>query len=413
MTEVNRLTLDNGIRVVHTCDSATAMVALNVLVDAGARDERHDRTGLAHLMEHLMFGGSANVPDFDKAIEHAGGFNNAFTSSDFTNYYSVAPAQNAETLFWAESDRFMAPAFSPSTIEVQRSVVIEEFKQTSLNRPYGDMSHLLRSLIYTTHPYRWPVIGLEPEHIAATTRADIIEFFEANYAPQRLILAVTGRISWDECRRLATKWFGSIPSRQSSPRRLPAEPEQTSPRQLTVSRPVPQTAITVAYPMAAYGNDGYREADIITDLLAAGRSSRFYRRLMLGTDLFTEVDASIIGSEDPGYIMLNAKLRRDDDNDIAAALQMLNAEACQLATPGNITDEEIQRCRNRYESSYRFGLIDYLSLAQNIAMAEHHGLDINLTVERYRSVSADAVAATAASLFRPEKSNTLIYRPQA
>lgn len=413
MTEVNRLTLDNGIRVVHTCDSATAMVALNVLVDAGARDERPGRTGLAHLMEHLMFGGSANVPDFDKAIEDAGGFNNAFTSSDFTNYYSVAPAQNAETLFWAESDRFMAPAFTTATIDVQRSVVIEEFKQTSLNRPYGDMSHLIRSLVYTVHPYRWPVIGLKPEHIAATGRDDILEFFEANYAPSRLIVAVTGRITWDECRRLATKWFGSIPARKSAPRQLPAEPVQTAPRQLTVHRPVPQTALTIAYPMAAYGHDGYREADIITDLLSAGRSSRFYRRLMLGTELFTEVDASIIGSEDPGYLMLNAKLRRDDDNDIAEALQLLESEAAQIAIPGNITDEELQRCRNRYESGFRFGLIDYLSLAQSIAMAEYHDLDINLTVDRYRAVSAEAIASTAASLFDPDKSNTLIYRPQA
>ncbi|MDE6490835.1 MAG: insulinase family protein [Muribaculaceae bacterium] len=413
MTQINRLTLDNGIRVVHTCDSATAMVALNVLVDTGARDERPDRTGLAHLMEHLMFGGSANVPDFDKAIEDAGGYNNAFTSSDFTNYYSVAPAQNAETLFWAESDRFLAPAFTASTIEVQRSVVIEEFKQTSLNRPYGDMSHLLRGLVYERHPYRWPVIGLTPDHIAATERNDILEFFETNYSPERLIVAVTGRISWDDCRRLATKWFGSIPARPAPRRNLPEEPAQTSPRQLTVQRQVPQTAITVAYPMAAYGHKGYREADIITDLLAAGRSSRFYRRLMLGTELFTEVDASIIGSEDPGYLMLNAKLRHNTDDDIAAALQLLTDEAGQLAIPGNITDEEMQRCRNRYESSFRFGLIDYLSLAQNIAMAEYHGLDINHTVDRYRAVSADDVAATAASLFRPENSNTLIYRPQA
>ena len=211
MIETTRFELGNGLRFVHNYDGNTAMVAVNVLYNVGARDERGDLTGLAHLFEHLMFGGSVNIPDFDGAIERAGGKNNAWTSNDFTNFYDILPAQNAETAFWLESDRMLSPSFADRTLEVQRSVVTEEFKQQCLNRPYGDLSHHLRKLVYTAHPYSWPVIGKTPEHIARVTPQDTREFFFSHYAPNNAVVAVSGNITAEETRRLAEKWFGDIP----------------------------------------------------------------------------------------------------------------------------------------------------------------------------------------------------------
>lgn len=411
MIEVNRLTLDNGIRLVHNTDSATAMVALNVLVNAGARHESPDRTGLAHLVEHMMFGGSANVPDFDRAIEEAGGMDNAYTTSDFTNYYSIAPAENAETLFWIESDRLIAPLFDPTIVEIQKSVVTEEFKQTTLNRPYGDSQHLLRSLIYREHPYRWPVIGLDPSHIAEATADDVRDFWNHHYTPDNIILAVSGNISWDQCRLWAEKWFGTIPSRPSGKRSIKREPQQESPRTLDVTRHVPTTTLTMAFPMAAYGEPGYQEADIATDLLASGHASRFYRRLLIGSDMFTGIDASISGSEDAGYLMLHAKLR--NGTDITRAKDTILSESLKIADANDIRPDEMERLANRHESESTFANMEYLNRAQTIAMAELHGEDINTANERYRAVTASAVAETVRNVIVPERCNTLVYRAES
>ncbi len=411
MIQVNRSTLPNGIRLIHNYDSATAMVALHVSVDAGSADESPERTGLAHLLEHLMFGGSANIPDFDGAIEAAGGFNNAYTSTDRTVFYSVAPAQNAETLFWAESDRILAPSFSEKTLEVQRSVVIEEFKQTCLNRPYGDTTHLLRSMIYKQHPYRWPVIGLDPQHIADTTRDDVLQFFDRHYTPANITLVVTGHITWDATVRLSEKWFGTIPARTPALRNLPVEPEPESATEMTVYRNVPSTAITIAYPMPGYDSPDYRTCDIVTDLLAAGRASRMRRNLLMGTDLFTDVDACILGSRDPGYITLSCRLRRDNDSDIARARELLEAEASRPALDGDISEHELQRIRNRFASDYTFGIMDYLSVAQALIQADAQNEDINTATERYNAVTAEEISEAVRRYIRPERSRTLIYRP--
>ena len=412
MIQVNRTTLPNGLRIVHNYDSATAMVALHVSVDVGAADEHPGRTGLAHLMEHLMFGGSANIPDFDGAIEAAGGFNNAYTSNDRTVFYSVAPAQNAETLFWAESDRLMAPLLSEKSLEVQRSVVIEEFKQTCLNRPYGDMTHLLRSMVYSRHPYRWPVIGLEISHIEEVSLSEVHEFFERHYTPANTTLVVTGHITWEETLRLSEKWFGTIPARTTYHRDLPSEPEQTEAHEMTVRRNVPQTAITIAYPMPGFEHSDYRTCDVLTDLLAAGRASRMRRNLLMATDLFTDVDACILGSRDPGYITLSCRLRRDDDADIARARERLVAEATRPGSADDISMRELQRIRNRHASDYTFGLIDYMSVGQTLVQADMQGEDINTDIARYDSVTAHEIAHAVRTYIRPERSNTLIYRPE-
>ena len=411
MIEYNTFTLPNGLRIVHNYDSATAMVALNVMYDVGARDENPELTGLAHLFEHLMFGGSVNIPDFDGAIENAGGMNNAWTSNDYTNFYDIVPAHNAETAFWVESDRMLALAFSDKALEVQRHVVIEEFKQTCLNRPYGDMSHHLRAMLYKVHPYRYPVIGKEISHIEKVTQDDVREFFYSHYAPNNAVLSVSGSITFEETIRLAEKWFGPIPQREISPRNYQSEPVQTDERWAEASGNVPQVAVVRAFKMPAYGEKNYIECDIITDLLASGRSSRFYRNLLMKTGLFTEVDASIIGSDEPGFMMFNAKLTGEDDASVEKSIEAMMGEAQKLID-GDVSEYELTRTINRFESNFLFSSMGFMAKAQSLANHEMHGEDINGIVERYRSVTTDDIARVACEIFNPQRTSTLVYRPQ-
>ena len=411
MIEYNTFTLSNGLRVVHNYDGATAMVALNVMYNVGARDESPEMTGMAHLFEHLMFGGSVNVPDFDGAIENAGGMNNAWTSNDYTNFYDIVPAQNIETAFWVESDRMLSLAFSDKALEVQRNVVIEEFKQTCLNRPYGDMSHYLRAMVYKHHPYRYPVIGKEVSHIEKVTQDDVKEFFYSHYAPNNAVLAVSGNVSFDETCRLAEKWFGSIPARDIAPRNYPQEPEQVEARRNDVNGNVPQLAMVKAFRMPGYGQPNYIECDIITDLLASGRSSRFYRNLLMTTGAFTEVDASIIGSDEPGFLMLNSKLTENDDASIEKAETLIMNEVQRLVD-GEVSEYELTRTINRFESNFMFSSMGFMAKAQSLANYVMHNEDINDVVNRYRKVTVEDITRVASEIFVPEKSSTLIYRPQ-
>ena len=411
MIEYNTFTLSNGLRVVHNYDGATAMVALNVMYNVGARDESPEMTGMAHLFEHLMFGGSVNVPDFDGAIENAGGMNNAWTSNDYTNFYDIVPAQNVETAFWVESDRMLSLAFSDKALEVQRNVVIEEFKQTCLNRPYGDMSHYLRAMVYKHHPYRYPVIGKEISHIEKVTQDDVKEFFYSHYAPNNAVLSVSGNVSFDETCRLAEKWFGSIPVRNIAPRNYPQEPEQVEARREDVKGNVPQLAMVKAFRMPGYGQPNYIECDIITDLLASGRSSRFYRNLLMTTGAFTEIDASIIGSDEPGFMMLNCKLTENDEASIDKAESLIMNEVQRLID-GDVSDYELTRTINRFESNFMFSSMGFMAKAQSLANYVMHNEDVNDVVNRYRKVTIEDIARVAREIFVLEKSSTLIYRPQ-
>ncbi len=408
MIELNHFTLSNGLRVVHNHDSATAMVALNILYNVGARDENENLTGLAHLFEHLMFGGSINIPDFDQAMEQAGGWNNAWTSNDLTNFYDVLPAQNAETAFWLESDRMLSLAFSDKALEVQRSVVIEEFKEVCLNKPYGDMAHHLRDLVYTSHPYRFPTIGKEISHIEKVTQDDVIKFFHSHYAPNNAVLAISGNISLEETKRLAEKWFGDIPQREITPRTYTPEPTQTAPRRKIVTADVPQAVLIKAYHMPGHGHKDYIPCDIITDLLASGRSARFYRNLLMGTNLFTEIDASITGSDEPGYLMLSARLRENSDSAIQQAEETIENEIQKLWN-NTITEYELTRTINRFESNNTFSTIGFLPKAQAMAMGEMQGEDINQITSKYRAVTIEQIQQVAEQVLSPNNCSTLVY----
>lgn len=411
MIPFSTFTLPNGLRVVHSPDTQSAMVVLNVLYNTGARDESPELTGMAHLFEHLMFGGSANVPSFDSALELAGGENNAATSNDFTFFYDVVPAQNAETAFYLESDRMLALAFSDKALEVQRQVVVEEFKQVCLNKPYGTVMHRLRPLLYDAHPYSWPVIGKETEHIEKVTQADVRNWFYSHYAPNNAILAIAGNISLEEAKQLANKWFGPIPHREIAKRSLADEPWPLETRRLVVEDNVPQTSIDIAYRMDPYGSTGFFAADAITDILAAGKSSRLFQRLVMGTKLFTIADASISGSEHSGFIHMHARLTSDDDASIKLAEEMLIAQAAQLAQPGNISEYELERTKNRYESTFTFENVNLVNRAQNLAMAVFHGEDINENVARYRSLTSADIASAARRIFLDHAPAILVTKP--
>ena len=409
MIQVNRYTLANGLRIVHNEDDSTQMVALNLLYDVGARDEDPSHTGFAHLFEHLMFGGSLHIPDYDTPVQNAGGENNAWTNNDITNYYITLPYQNVETGFWLESDRMLSLDFSPKSLEVQRQVGIEEFKQRNLNQPYGDASHLLRELAYESHPYRWPTIGKEIAHIAQATLEEVKDFFYRFYAPNNAILAVTGHIPFEETVRLAEKWFGPIPARKIPPRKLPAEKPQTAVRRRTVERKVPVDAIYMAFHMSNRMHPDYYVYDMITDILSNGRSSRFIQSLVQEQKLFTSIDAYISGSLDEGLLHVTGK--PVEGVSLEQAEEAIWKELEKMKTVP-VSEQELEKVKNRYESEQIFNNINYLNVATNLAFFELTGKaeDINEEVGKYRAVTAEQIQATSARCFVPENCSILYYK---
>lgn len=409
MIYINRYTLSNGLRVIHHEDNNTQMVALNLLYDVGARDEHPDHTGFAHLFEHLMFGGSVNVPDYDTPVQNAGGENNAWTNNDITNYYITLPRQNVETGFWLESDRMLSLDFNPRSLEVQRQVVIEEFKQRNLNQPYGDASHLLRSLAYKVHPYQWPTIGKEISHIANATLEEVQEFFFKYYAPDNAILSVTGHITFQETVAMAEKWFGPIPRRNVVPRSLPQEPRQTEERRLTVERNVPVDALFMAFHICDRRHRDYYAFDMLSDLLSSGRSSRFVQHLVQAKQVFTNIDAYISGSLDDGLFHITGKPAPGVtlEEAEAAIWQELNSLIVE-----SVDEAELEKVKNRYESEQIFNNLNYLNVATNLAYFELIGKaeDINDEVSKYRAVTAEQIKEAAQKTFVRENCSILYYK---
>ena len=409
MIQVNRHTLDNGLRIVHNEDKHTQMVALNVLYNVGARDEHPDHTGFAHLFEHLMFGGSVNIPDYDTHVQNAGGENNAWTNNDITNYYITLPRQNVETGFWLESDRMLSLDFNEKSLEVQRHVVVEEFKQRNLNQPYGDVGHLVRSLVYKVHPYQWPTIGKEPAHIENATLEEVKDFFFRFYAPNNAILSVTGNISFEDTVALAEKWFGPIPRRNVPSRNLPIEPAQTEEHRLTVERNVPVDALHMIFHKCDRLHPDYYVFDMLSDLLSAGRSSRLIQHLVVERQIFGSIDAYISGSIDAGMFYVVGKLAPGISLEEAEAAVWKELEAMKTE---DIAEEELEKVKNRYESEQIFSNINYLNVATNLAFFELTGRaeDINDEVGKYRSVTAERIKEVAKRTFVRKNCSVLYYK---
>ena len=406
---MNRHTLPNGLRIVHHEDPTTQMVAVNVLYNVGARHEDPERTGYAHLLEHLMFEGSVHIPDYDTHVQLAGGENNAWTNNDLTNYYIALPCNNVETAFWLESDRMLGLALTEESVEVQKGVIIEEFKQRHLNRPYGDVQHLIRSLAYKVHPYRWPTIGLCVEHIEQATLESVMDFYHQHYTPSNAILSVVGGISFDEVIRLAEKWFGPLPKSPITQAPLPQEPPQQRIRRKSVYRNVPADMLVMAFHMADRKSMEYHVCDLITDLLSAGQSSRLIRHLVHDQHLFTSIDAYIQGSIDNGLLYIMGRLTEGITLEQAEQAVWTELEALKRST---IEPEELNKVRNRSESERTFNNINYLNRAVNMAQLELIGQDLELADElaRYCSVSTKDVQSTARKVFTKKNCCVLYYK---
>jgi zinc protease len=409
MIGFKRFILDNGLRMLVHEDKSTPLVAMNILYDVGSRDEDPESTGLAHLFEHLMFGGSVNIPDYDTPLQMVGGDNNAFTNNDITNYYLTLPAENIETGFWLESDRMLGLDFSQKNLDNQKNVVIEEFKQRYLNQPYGDAILKLRPLAYKVHPYRWPTIGMDISHIEKVNLGNIRDFFYSHYAPNNAVLTLTGNISFDHAKFLTEKWFGPIERRVLKPRNLPIEPEQTKERVLSVNKKVPATAIYKVWHIGPRESADFNTLDLITDLLAGGESGRLYTSLVRDKKLFTEINAYITSDIDPGLIFVQGKLMKGIDTQQAE--EGINEVLTSIITTNGIMDE-MEKVKNKFESSTVFSNTNILHKATNLAFFELLGdaEQINNEVEAYQRVTIDMVNEAMAKYFVPANCSTLYYK---
>jgi zinc protease len=408
MINFERFVLDNGLKVIVHQDKSTPIVAFNLLYDVGARDEDPSRTGFAHLFEHLMFGGSINIADYDKVVEKSGGQNNAFTSNDITNYYITLPKDNLEQAFRLESDRMLNLAFTPKSLEVQRQVVIEEFKQNYLNQPYGDVHLLLRPLAYKQHPYQWATIGKDVAQIEGATMEDVKAFFYKHYAPNNAILVVAGDVTIEEVKRLSMKWFAPIESREVPKRNLPKEPRQEEARTLKVERDVPVDIIYKAFHMCARVHANYFATDLMSDVLSRGNSSRLYNSLVKEQKLFTDIDAFIGGDSDEGLFYFGGKLA--DGVSMEQAEAGINEETEKLKTV-LVSQDELTKVKNKVISAHLFSELNVLNKAINLATSELIGDAnlVNMQLDLYDAVKPQQIMEIAKDIFRQENSNTLYY----
>jgi predicted Zn-dependent peptidase len=407
--DFERFELDNGLTVIVHQDTSTPLACLNVMYDVGSRDEDPERTGFAHLFEHLMFGGSANIPAYDAPLQIAGGSNNAFTSTDITNYYITLPSQNLETAFWLESDRMLNLAFTPKSLEVQRNVVIEEFRQRYLNQPYGDAWLLMRPMAYQQHPYQWATIGKNEQHIEEATMLDVKSFYQKFYLPKNAVLVVAGNVTVDEVKTLSEKWFSPIVKGEKPQRNLPTEPEQKEARRKEVERPVPLNAIYVSWHMCGKTDDDYQIWDLISDVLSGGQSSRLQQHLVKDQRIFSSVNAFVMGERDPslftvaGHISQGVSIE-DAEKAIWNEIELLRNEL--------VGKKELEKVKNQVEANHEFSEMNLLNRAIGLAYNELLGdADlINTEMAKYKAVADEDIQRVAKKFLTKKNSSTLIYK---
>lgn len=408
MINFEKFTLSNGLTVIINEDKSTPLVAMNILYQVGARDEDENKTGFAHLFEHLMFGGSVNIPDYDEPLQRAGGENNAFTNNDFTNYYLTIPKQNLETAFWLESDRMLSLAFSEKSLDVQRNVVIEEFKQRYLNQPYGDVWLLLRPLSYKVHPYKWNTIGKEISHIENATIHDVKDFFSRYYTPGNAILTLSGNITASEAEKLSQKWFAPIPSKEAVKKKLPIEPAQIAKRIEIAHRKVPAQRIYKVFHCCARTDDEFYTTDLLSDVLSRGKSSRIYNTLVKEKKLFTDAHAYLTGDLDKSLFVFEGKLIDGIRMEDAEAAIDIEIEKIKTDVVGN---RELQKTKQMLESSMVFSEINIGNKALNLAYFQMLGdaENANRQVEKYNEVTAAQIQTVANNIFYEQNSSVLYY----
>ncbi len=411
MIDYQKFTLENGLRVFVHQDKATPLAAVNIIYNVGSRDEDEEKTGFAHLFEHLMFGGSLHVPSYDEPLQRVGGDNNAFTNPDITNYYITLPSINLETAFWLESDRMLSLSFDPNVLEIQRKVVIEEFKQRYLNQPYGDIILKIRELAYRVHPYKWATIGKEISHIENATMEDVKAFFYKFYIPNNAVMVVAGNVELDEVKRLSEKWFGPIPAGQPYLRNLPAEPPQKERRKLEIAAKVPSDAIYKVYHTPARLSSDYYATDLVSDILGRSKSSRLYTKLVKEKRIFNSINSHITGSMDPGLLMISGKLNKgisleDADAEVEAVIEDMKSHP--------LKETELQKVKNQAESNLIFSEVELLNRAMNLAYGAILGNPdmINQESEQIQQITVDDVQRNASRILVPENSSTLYYRAE-
>jgi zinc protease len=408
MIHFERFKLANGLSVLVHRDVSTPMVVLDILYDVGARDEDPARTGFAHLFEHLMFGGSVNIPDYDEPLQVAGGENNAYTTNDLTNYYCQLPVENIETAFWLESDRMLSLAFSEKSLDVQRKVVSEEFKEHYLNKPYGDAWQIIREMAYTTHPYRWMTIGKELKHIEEARLSDVKAFFFKHYTPSNAIMVVAGNVEVEEVKKLAEKWFGEIAPGERYVRQIKPEPPQTEPRKKTVTRDVPLDALYKCWHMPARMEQGYYVVDLITDILGGSTSSRLFQVLVKEKKMFSNIECYHFGCVDRGLLTIEGKLVKGVD--IHEAEKAIEEILDQLKEK-KIDDKELQKVKNKTESLMAFEDMSLMNRANSLAFYELLGdaTLMNTELGKYQAVTTDDIMKESRKIFDEKNSNTLYY----
>ncbi|MDP4209339.1 MAG: pitrilysin family protein [Bacteroidota bacterium] len=408
MVKFERFKLPNGLTLLVNEDLTTPLVSINILYAVGSRDEHPEKTGFAHLFEHLMFGGSVNIPSYDEPLQMVGGENNAFTTNDITNYYITLPSDNIETGLWLESDRMLALNFSEQSLKTQQSVVIEEFRQRYLNQPYGDVWLLLRPLAFKVHPYRWPTIGEKIDHIRDASLADVESFFYSHYAPNNAFMAISGNIETEEAYRLVLKWFGDIKRRDVKPRQLPKEPVQTEARSLTVKRKVAYDALYKAWHIPGRMEKGFYACDLITDLLSGGRSARLYQTLVKEKKLFSEINAYVSGDADPGLLIVGGKVMDGISIDTA---NLAVEKVLQEIIDKPVATRELKKVQNKFEANLLLGQINALNKAMSLSYYEMLGdaAMLNREVANYCKVTPKMIRETASDIFKPTNCSTLFY----
>ena len=408
MIHFDRFQLANGLRVLVHKDTSTPMSVLNIMYDVGARDEDPNQTGFAHLFEHLMFGGSVNIPDYDEPLQLAGGENNAYTTNDLTNYYCQLPTENLETAFWLESDRMLSLAFSEKSLDVQRKVVSEEFKEHYLNKPYGDVWHIIRELAYTTHPYRWMTIGKNLAHIEDAKLQDVKNFFFKHYNPSNAIMVVAGNVETEYVKQLSEKWFGPIPAGEKYNRNIPQEPEQKEARRKTVKAEVPLDAFYKCWHMPARMDKAYYAIDLITDILGGGASSRLYQSLVKEQQLFSNIDCYHYGSLDRGLLTIEGKLVKGITPEAAEAAVEKELDSLRNS---KVEEKELQKVKNKTESLMAFEDMGLMNRANSLAFYTLIGDPnmMNSELEKYQAITVDDIHHECKTLFADHNSTTLYY----
>lgn len=409
MIQFKEFSLENGLRVIVHEDPTVQIAVLNILYDVGSRDEDPGKTGFAHLFEHLMFGGSMNISNYDEPLQKVGGENNAFTNTDITNYYLTVPATNLETGFWLESDRMLSLSFDPQVLEVQQKVVVEEFKQRYLNQPYGDVWLKLRPLSYRVHPYQWATIGKEISHIENATMEDVRRFFFRYYVPANAILVVAGKVTVDQVKKLSEKWFGPITSPPLQQRQLPQERPQAIKRTSEVEADVPASALYKAYHMPGRFHKDYFAVDLMSDVLTRGQSSRLYQKLVKEKEIFISVSSFTMGTIDPGLLVINGRVRdginlQDAEGEVTLLIDEMIAKG--------VTEEELAKVKNQAYATLEFGEVEVMNRAMNLAFAKLSGdaSHVNQEGRQIEAVTLDDIQRAARETLREENSNVLYYK---